>query len=101
MTNDSIKYKDLGKPLLACGHTANSVRVMPDGTEAPACAICALIVEPNPVIETPDLTGREAVCLGCRKNPASRRPSELSLPFFEYRPGNANDSYYCGCWGWD
>jgi len=28
-------------------------------------------------------------------------PSSTSLPFFSHQPDKPEDSYYCGCWGWD
>ena len=43
------------------------------------------------------LDGRTARCADC----GSLEPSAPSLPFFMYRPDNAYDSYYCGCYGWD
>ena len=45
----------------------------------------------------PDLTGRVAVCPHCR----AEKPSDLSLPFFEYRQDCEKDSYYSGCRGWE
>ena len=28
-------------------------------------------------------------------------PSSSDLWFFEHRPDEEYDLYYCGCWGWD
>lgn len=83
--------------MLACGHAANAVAA--DGT--PACAVCVGIhPDARTVVPDPDLAGRVAHCSyhsSCR----NEQPSRLTLPFFEYRQGQAFDRYYCGCWGWD
>lgn len=35
--------------------------------------------------------------------PGSSKPQESGrhLPFFEARPNETYDRYYCGCYGWD
>ncbi len=49
------------------------------------------------------LEGRFALCGYC----GSKRPSDLTLPFFEFGTWNKGerrleqDSFYCGCRGWD
>jgi hypothetical protein len=45
----------------------------------------------------PDLTGRTALCL----HGGSETPSYPALAFFEHRPNEKHDRYYCGCFGWD
>lgn len=76
--------------MLKCGHTANAYRS--DGT--PCCVFCNCS---EPAEKIPDLTGREARCPHCGKT----RPSDFSLPFFEYRPKSQYDEFYDGCFGWD
>ena len=96
-------------PLMECGHTAQGT----DGTGAPVCVIC-LGINPGartPAKAEPDLTGRKARCNydngrghtshnGGLVKPGPV-PSSIRLPFFTHRPDKPEDSYYCGCWGWD
>lgn len=56
--------------------------------------ICIVHSEVN-ATDGVDLTGRRAFCVYCKK-PVE---SSDSLPFFEYRPIEANDRYYCFCRG--
>ena len=87
--------------LMECGHTANATFRPHGGAEQPCCAICIGITkgaeEVVPKEKQPDLTNRIAKCVYCRKVTSS----ELSLPFFEYKPARPLDWYYCGCRGWD
>jgi hypothetical protein len=79
------------RPLMACGHSANSTR---DGQ--PACVICCPNADAYKVAEVqPDLTGRLAKCWACQREV----PSRLELPFFEWLDGDAVDRWYCGCRG--
>ena len=82
--------------MMECGHAANAV----NGAGEPSCAICALIRPGASVVAKtpPDLTGRTARC-GCRCG--SKQPSSPKLAFFEHRPNEQTDLYYCGCMGWD
>lgn len=43
------------------------------------------------------LEDRIAKCPYCHTQTKSNR----GLPFFEYRSNKTNDSYYCGCRGWE
>lgn len=52
----------------------------------------------NTVVETPDLAGRYAKC--CYGDHGKVK-STINLPFFEYKPDQEFDRYYCGCYGWD
>lgn len=72
------------KPMMKCGHAANAVRVLLDGTTIPSCAICAPSASASIVDDAPpDLTGRTAKCT-C----GASAPSSPALAFFEYRgPG--------------
>lgn len=80
--------------LMACGHTAQGI----DGAGRPVCVICVQIdPRAEQPVEPPDLIGRVARCSYCKYE----EPSALDLPFFEYRPNQATDTYYCGCRGWD
>jgi hypothetical protein len=98
--NNEMKLEEWTKkdnPLMMCGHTANATREIPKGIHIHCCAIClthhASIIRTDPL----DLTCRTAICSSCGK----QTPSRTSLPFFEYKENKNNDSYYCGCRGWD
>jgi hypothetical protein len=80
-------------PLMVCGCVANAKVFMPDGSTKPACAIhnCSEVATNKPSLE-----GRVAQCT-CGNTAAS----SYSLPFFKYNKQGKQDSYYCGCWGWD
>lgn len=87
-------------PMMACGHSANAV----DGDGNPVCVICVgRKAGARDLAPTPDLTGRQARCgqNGRRKKCKGSVPSSTSLPFFSHQPDQAEDSFYCGCWGWD
>ena len=81
--------------LMKCGHVA--LGSLNGGK--PVCPMCIGILPGADEVdeETPDLTGREAHCQSC----GNARPSDLSLPFFEYHSKHDRDSYYCGCRGWE
>lgn len=80
--------------MMACGHSANGVN-----RGAPVCVICVGIVPgARQVVTAPDLAGRIAQCSYGDHRPV---PSSIALPFFEYRPSEPEDLYYCGCFGWD
>lgn len=81
-------------PLMQCGHTANGK----DGEGNPVCVICAGISKGfNVVVEKPDLAGRQAICPSCKVVVNSK----WSLAFFNYRPSERFDEFYCGCRGWN
>lgn len=83
----------MNHPLMKCGHAANST-----SNGKPSCVICAGIIKDNEVIDQiVDLTGRFAKCA----YGGSVVPSSMDLAFFEYRPNEKEDIYYCGCYGWD
>jgi hypothetical protein len=92
---------------MACGHSANAEQVLEDGTRIPACAICNC----NKISEEQiDLTGRKARCgyygktfkhRGRMVTCSGEVDSKLSLAFFEHKPNQKYDEYYCGCLGWD
>ena len=96
---------------MACGHSAQGV----DGNGNPICAICFPDPKSRQIADAPDLSGRMARCSyakgtgdhtvgrpgrGWRAVPQPVQ-SSTSLPFFKYLPDKPEDSYYCGCWGWD
>jgi hypothetical protein len=87
------------KPMMKCGHSANSVAIINQGVRIPSCAICAgmnpdaLVIDEAP----PNLEGREAVCA----YDGTRVPSSPNCAFFQYRPDKGTDTFYCGCRGWD
>ena len=111
------------KPMMKCGHAANSTM---GAQNIPACVIC-FGTHPGAVevAEAPKLDGRMASCSyrgSCREQRGrnayngrkekpdygdfdaaghSVAPSSTELPFFEHRPDQAMDAYYCGCFGWD
>lgn len=100
-------------PLMKCGHTAQAI----DSNNNPVCVICFGSPEALEVqTEMPDLTGRVARCSYYGSTPSGRnhsgpckrgepchceKPSSPDLAFFEYRPAEDTDRFYCGCWGWD
>lgn len=107
-------------PMMRCGHRANGVRNLPDGTRRPACVICVGIAGDDDWSTVddvpPDLSGRTARCSYYASTPRARsregpcgrgtcrceRPSDADgLAFFSHRPDRAHDEFYCGCWGWD
>ena len=114
-------------PLMKCGHAANGLHVLPDGTKEPSCVICAGIPSVGDGYKTvdespPSLEGRMSRCsyykpgfkCACGKdhcppnhneqhggNYPAVAPSSTSLPFFSHRPDNEFDQHFCGCWGWD
>jgi hypothetical protein len=110
-------------PLMKCGHAANSEHILHDGTRRPSCVICYGIHSgADQIDETPpSLEGRIAHCSyrSCNTNrygkgrttpdygeyfDASGRAcakSSIDLPFFEHKPNEPHDVYYCGCFGWD
>lgn len=91
----------MNRPMLKCGHAAMATNAQ----GKPSCPMCIGIragaeeIDPNP----PNLDGRIAYCSSCAKE----RPSRADLPFFEFGRFNkgthdmSQDSYYCGCAGWD
>lgn len=88
--------------VMKCGHTANSNRLMPDGTKIPSCVICGCIDIAYECTGTSGLEGRKAICTQHKQGGDCRPvPSSWDLPFFRYRPDKEYDEYYCGCWGWD
>ena len=85
------------KDLMQCGHTANAHQ---DGK--PVCVICIGIdAGATVIVEKPDLTGRKARCSYYGSKCQNERGSDYNLAFFEHRPNQEHDGYYCGCWGWD
>ena len=86
----------MNRPLMKCGCVALGVDM---DTGLPVCPVHAGLTPDADKIEDnlPDLTGREAVCCHC----GARKPSNLGLPFFEYRPKASADSFYNGCRGWN
>lgn len=76
--------------MMKCGHASNAVTA--DGK--PCCVICSCYEIAKSL---PNLIGRKAKCGYCGK----LTDSKTSLPFFEYRPEQEYDSFYCGCGGWE
>ena len=84
--------------MMECGHTANAQ----DKDGNPVCVICFGIAPGAMEVkqEQVDLAGRIAKCL-YRYNCRNTQPSSLNLAFFEHKPQEDFDGYYCGCEGWD
>lgn len=85
--------------VMKCGHTANAKKL---GTKEPVCLICLGRTKDAEIVDreatgTEGLEGRKARCPYCGKE----RDSKWELPFFDYKSKEENDSYYCGCRGWD
>jgi hypothetical protein len=79
--------------ILKCGHSPNAVMRTKDG-DIPCCVICDCTEFAE---EAPDLTGRKARCTYCKRE----IPSSFALAFFQHQKDRDNDSYYCGCRGWN
>ena len=79
--------------VMKCGHTANAVKLV-KGKKIPCCVICDCT---EPCEKSISLDGRKARCTYC----GHTAKSDISLPFFEYRPNEKYDKYYDGCFGWD
>ena len=84
--------------MMKCGHASNSKKILDDGTKVNSCIICRCTEEAESL---PSLEGRVAVCGQHKGGNPKEVESSWKLPFFEYRPDKENDTYYCGCWGWD
>lgn len=80
--------------LLSCGCRANG-----EFEGKPTCAIHFGVVHNIHVVETPNLAGRIARC-DC----GSEQPSNVELPFFEFRgvdsPSAKNNCGVCGGYAW-
>lgn len=87
--------------MMACGCRANGYMTAHLGVKydppLPCCVVHGVIQQ----IEEPDLTGRIARCSCGKTTPSDSTEQWTSLPFFEHRPDQEFDSYYCGCRGWD
>lgn len=82
----------MSAPLMQCGCVAYAVDSQ---TREPVCITHGCReVDPEP----PSLAGREATC--CYGN-HGRVASSYALAFFVRNPERSEDTYYCGCWGWD
>lgn len=80
--------------MMKCGCVAQgTVNLGPNRSMVPGCLIHSCIEE----MPVPDLTGRTAKCA----YGGNEVPSNPELPFFEYKPEEKHDKYYCGCFGWD
>jgi len=78
--------------LMKCGHQSQGNEV---NSNKPICLIC--MCEELATDQEPNLEGRMAKCTMCHNTTKSNK----NLPFFEYREILEEDSYYCGCQGWD
>lgn len=68
----------------------------------PVCVVHLFLLPGAQIVnENPDLDKvlekRIAKCIYCHTQANSNR----DLPFFEYKPDQKRDIYYCGCRGWD
>lgn len=84
----------MANPMMACGHSASFTVPGEDGEERRVCYPCYSVSDPRSweVVETPDLTGRKALCQTC----GTEADSSPELPFFSLGDGET-DLYYCGC----
>ena len=90
--------------MMKCGHAAHAV----NGKGEPSCIICHGIHPGADVVDlAPPSLGRMAKCSYLRPGPYGSAkghepvPSSAELAFFEHKPGDPMDRYYCGCFGWD
>uniref|UniRef100_A0A6M3IUC1 Uncharacterized protein n=1 Tax=viral metagenome TaxID=1070528 RepID=A0A6M3IUC1_9ZZZZ len=105
--------------MMKCGHSANGKRKI-GNIWTDCCLICIGLDPKAKIIDEapPDLNERKARCsyfdsipkgrnhesnYGCKRgNPClCEQSSSDKLPFFEHKPNNEYDKFYCGCWGWD
>ncbi len=79
---------------MKCGCAAAGTLKRPGQPALVGCGLhdCTDVVDTRPSLE-----GRTAKCSYGGKEIAS----SWSLAFFQHRPGQAHDAYYCGCFGWD
>ncbi len=83
------------KMLMKCGCAAQGT----DRNGDPVCVVhFGLDIGATEKVKTPHLTGRKARCSYGNHGITA---SDLRLAFFEYKPDQETDRYYCGCWGWD
>jgi hypothetical protein len=83
-------------PIMECGCAANAVREGKDGLRQYSCIHHSTVKQ---LEVQPDLTLRMARCrYGCESSIAKSR---TDMQFFEYRPAENYDLYYCGCWAYD
>lgn len=96
--------------LMKCGHVSNAERILEDGNRVPTCVICFGIEEGAETVlrecqGSDGLKGRKARCQYASPKRGytcqGEVDSQWELPFFEHRPDQEHDKYYCGCWGWD
>jgi len=76
--------------IMACGCSGQAT----NGHGQPCCPVHGTA---QPMTPQPDLNGRVARCSDCGKV----RPSSPDAAFFIYQPDRPQDSYYCGCRGWN
>ena len=76
---------------MKCGHVSNAKT----SEGKPCCVICGVDVIASMSLE--DLGKRDSQCIYCAK----KAKSDRTLPFFKYEPYKEQDSFYCGCHGWD
>ena len=81
------------KPMMSCGHIANSYLKKDGEYKIPYCVMC----DCTEIVEKPNLENRKAKCSDCK----SIVDSNNSLAFFGHNPDEEYDEYYCGCRGWD
>jgi hypothetical protein len=84
--------------MMMCGCSSNAT-VVRDGKSVPCCAIHAGIKDGWDKVNTnpPKVEMRQAECSYCNR----RVPSNIHLAFFEHKPNEPYDKFYCGCRGWD
>lgn len=81
--------------IMKCGHADNG---FDKKTGKRCCVMCGCFdIEQEIKTGSEGLEGRTAVCTYCHET----RPSSWYLPLFEFRPKKDQDSFYCGCRGWD
>jgi hypothetical protein len=82
------------KFIMACGHAPSGA----DKEGCPICAICVGITAKAELRQTVSIPiSRQAKCSHC----GSYAPSVENLAFYQYKPNEEYDEFYCGCAGWN
>ncbi len=91
-----VETRESVMQVMKCGHRANGT----SGNRT-CCVGCAMNGDDRAFeeeTEVPDLSGRMAMCCYGEHGKVA---ASFNLAFFEQKPNDEFDRYYCGCFGWD